>query len=330
MRSRKSPQGTAPDAAVETARNNARQARPERRRRARLRGLAAPLLPFLLAAFCSYGFLGFEKSPAAVGNDLFAQGKYDEAIQKYGEALVDDSDSPVLNFNMGDAHYKAGNYSEALASFGRVHAPTDSQREAYVAYNVGNVKFRMAAAVEAEKPQDGLKAYAEALAAYRRALGISPNDEDAKFNYELAAKRMKELQERIEKEKQEQEQQQEEQQQNEQPQEEQPQDQQQQDQAQQDQQQQDQGEQQQQQEQQNQGEQQQQPEGDQQQQQQAQPQGEPGEQQEQQAAEAGEKDEMSEGEASTLVDAARNDELRPEDFVRRAQGGALAAPAQDW
>ncbi len=289
-----------------------------------------------ISAALSYGFLGFAERPAAVGNELFAQGKYDEAVQKYGEALVDDSDSPVLNFNMGDAHYKAGNYTQALASFGRVQAPTDSQREAYVAYNVGNVKFRMAAAAEAEKPQDGLKAYAEALAAYRRALGISPNDEDAKFNYELAARRLKELQERIEKEKQEQEQQQEEQQQDEQQQDQQqPQDQQQQDQAQQDQQQQQQQQQEEQkQEQQNQGEEQEQQERDQQEQQQAQQQSEPKEQQEQQAQaeadEAGEKDEMSAGEAGTLVDAARNDELRPEDFIRRVQGGALAAPAQDW
>jgi Ca-activated chloride channel family protein len=283
----------------------------------------------VLSAFFSYGFLGFAERPAAVGNELFAQGKYDEAVNKYGEALVDDPDSPVLNFNMGDAHYKAGNYTEALASFGRVQAVEDSEREARVTYNVGNVKFRLAASAEAEKPQEALKAYAEALVAYRRALGINSHDEDAKFNYELTVKRMKELQERIEKEKQEQQQQQEQQQ--DQQQQEQQEDQQQAE----NQQQQEPGEQQEQPQEQaqpDQGEQQQQPE--QQEQQQAQPQGEPGEPQDQeaqaQAAEGGEPGEMSEGEAGALVDAARNDELRPEDFIRQMQGGALAQPAQDW
>ena len=297
-----------------------------------------------LAALLSCGFLGFGERPAAVGNQLFSQGKYDEAINKYGEALVDDPDSAALNFNMGDAHYKAGNYSEALASFGRVHAATDSEREARVAYNVGNVKFRMAAALEAEKPQDALKAYAESLAAYRRALGIDARDEDAKLNYELTVKRIQELKDRIEKEKQQQQEQQDQQQ-------DQQQEEQQQDQAQQDQQQDQQQEQQQeqqdeqqaddqqQQDQQKQDEEQQQQAQDQQQQQEdqqqqaQQQQGEEGgaEGQEAQAdeEEAG-KDEMSKREAGALVDAARNDELRPEDFIRRAQGGALAQPSQDW
>lgn len=273
------------------------------------------------AVFLS-GFLGFEERPAAVGNELYSQGKYDEAVNKYGEALVDDPDSPALNFNMGDAHYKAGNYTEALASFGRVRAETDSAREERLAYNVGNVKFRTAAAAEAEQPQEALKIYAEALVAYRRAIGIDPNDNDAKFNYEFTVKRIEELKERIEKEQQEQEQQQDQQQ---------PENEEQQDQQQQQEQQQE-GEQQEEQQQQKEqgGEQEEQREDQQAQQEQQGDQGEQEQQQAQAGEEGGEKDEMSEREASALVDAARNDELRPEDFIRQSQGGALAHPAQDW
>jgi len=294
------------------------------------RSPSAALVSLLLAASVSYGFLGFGARPAAVGNQLYAEGKYDEAVNKYGEALVDEPESPALNFNMGDAHYKAGNYTEALASFGRVRAPTESQQESRVAYNVGNVKFRQAASLEAEKPQDALKGYAEALVAYRRSLGIDPNDRDAKFNYEFTVKRMKDLKDRIEKEKQEQQQQQD--QQDQQPQEDQEQDQQQaQDQQQQDQQQQGEQPEDQQQEQetkQDQGQEEQQQEEKQQQGQQGE--GEEQQAEAQEAEEGAEKDEMSKREASALVDAARNDELRPEDFIRQAQGGALAQPAQDW
>ena len=269
------------------------------------------LFLLLVSALSSYGFLGLNEPPGNAGNDLFTAGKYDEAINKYGEALVDDPDSAPLNFNMGDAHYKSGNYSEALASFGRVRAEADSEREARVAYNIGNVKHRVAAQAEADKPQDALKGYAEALASYRRALGINPRDEDAKFNYELTVKRIKDLKERLEKEKQQQKQEEQQEQKQEQ------------------------GEQQEEKQEEKQ-EQAQQEQGDKQKEQQQVQKPEQGEQQEQQEAqaaegeEAGEKDEMNKREASALVDAARNDELRPEEFVRRVQGGALAQPAQDW
>lgn len=289
------------------------------------------LLPLAVAAFFSCGFLGFAENPAAVGNQRYAEGKYDEAINKYGEALIDEPDSPVLNFNMGDAHYRAGNYDDALASFGRAHDAESAERQARVAYNAANVQYRKAAQLEAEKPQEALKAYAETLVSYRRVLAMNSNDVDAKFNYELTVKRLKDLKERLEKEQQEQ-QDQEQQEQQEDQQQEQGEDQQQeqQDQQEQEQAQQNQGEEQeqqqdQQQEQQQGGEEKQEPPQEQQQAEEQQP----SEEQQAQEAAAGE-DEMSPGEAGALVDAARNDELRPEDFIRRQQAGALVQPAQDW
>lgn len=275
-------------------------------------GLATPLL--LILASSSLGFLGFRENPAAAGNRLYAEGRYQEATQKYGEALVDDPDSPILNFNMGGAHYKAGNYDEALASFGRAQDPNDPEHNARAAYNAANVHFRKAARLEAEKPQEALTAYAETLLAYRRVLGMNPKDADAKFNYEMTAKRLKDLQERLEKERQEQ------------------QNQEQQNEGQQDQQkQQDQEE--------RHGEQEeQQPDGEQGQPQQGEEQSAAeSPTQEQGAAEDGASEEpehggeqMSAGEASALLDAARNDELRPEDFIRRQHAGTLAQPARDW
>jgi hypothetical protein len=38
---------------------------------------------------------------------------------------------------------------------------------------------------------------------------------------------------------------------------------------------------------------------------------------------------MSPRDAAALIDTARGDELRPEEFVRRAQGAGVAEPAQD-
>jgi Ca-activated chloride channel family protein len=299
------------------------------------------LLSMLLAGFLSYGFLGFAENHAATGNQLYKEGKYDEAIGKYGEALLDDPDSAVLNFNMGNAHYKAGNYEEAMSSFGRVRAAEDSKREARTAYNIAAVQYRKAVSVEAENPQDALKGYAETLAIYRRVLGIDPTDTDAKFNYELVSRRLQDLKKRLEEEKKKQEEpQQQQEEQKEQSEDQKPCDN---PQPGEDQQQQESTEQQT-------SEQRDEPQQNQPQPEEPQPQAKEEQAQsaaqqeaqqqpdapspEQQTAAATEPEpgeqEMSPREASALVDAARNDELRPQDFIRRQQGGALALPAQDW
>ncbi len=291
------------------------------------RTLHALRFALLLSACFSIGWLNPTRDKIDAGNRLFKQGKYDEAIGKYGELLVDDPDSPLLNYNMGAANYKAGKYSEAIASLARVKGSEDDpKRLARVAYNAGNAQYRLGTAAAAEKPQDALNAYAAALVAYRRALGIDPSDQDAKFNYELVTKAIADLKKKLE----------------EQQQQEQPQDQQQQ----QDQQQGDEE----QKEQQGEQEQEQQPDGQEQEQagepeekqdEPQEPQG-AGEQQEQDNAEQAEqqqagdaqpsgekKEKMSAEEAASLLDAAKNEEVRPEDFARKMKGG-VADAAQDW
>ncbi|MFN8627216.1 MAG: tetratricopeptide repeat protein [Candidatus Binatia bacterium] len=268
----------------------------------------------LLAAACCVAWLNPSRDRVAEANRLFKHGKFDDAIAKYGEALVDDPDSPLLNFNMGDAKYKAGKYDEALASYARVRSgDADARRAADTAYNLGNTHYRVGAAAETDKPQDALTAYAAALAAYRRTLGANPADRDAKFNYEFVSKKLDDLKKKLEEQQQ----------------------------------------QQQQQEQQPQADQRQQDRDDRQQQGQNQPPPKSGDQnEEQQQAEAeksgdekqaeqqqttgaqpsdgAQKDELSPQEAASVIDTAKNEELRPDEFARQVQGAAVAEPAQDW
>jgi len=133
------------------------------------------------------------------GNRLFAEGRFDEAAQQYNQGLLDAPDSAALHFNLGVARYKEGKLDEALAAFAQVPASEgDAGRTAALAYNIGNVKFRQGEALEASDPQQALARWAEALVAYRRALGANPDDQDAKFNHELVERRIAELRRRLE------------------------------------------------------------------------------------------------------------------------------------
>lgn len=293
------------------------------RRGWRLRGAAAAVV----LAMLSIGWFD-PHAKGREGNRLYAAGKFADAATAYNQGLVDDPDSATLHFNLGDAQYGAKEYDAALAAYGQVGA--DPARAAQVAYNVGNVKFRQGAAVEGAEPQKAIQLWTEALVAYRRALGIAPDDEDAKFNYELVVAKIKALQKKLEEQQQQQQQDQQkdqQQQQQEQKQDEAQKDQQQPDQPQPDEQKPDERQQQQQAEQQPTDEQKEQQANQDQADEQEQPRD--ADQREAQAGEAGE-GEMTRDEAAALLDSQRDQEVQPDEVVRRLQGAGVAEPARDW
>jgi len=272
---------------------------------------------------------------------LYENGDFAAATQKYNEALTDDPDSPLLQYNRGVSLYREKKFEDAATAL--LRATTVDPEE--IAYNVGNAKYQLGLAAAESDPQTALGLYTEALAAYRRAMGADPDDIDAKFNHELVTKRLEELKRKLEEQKQQQEQQQQSQQDQQSP-----------DQKQQDPQQQGQQEQADNAEQpQEQASQQESPERQQEQSDQAEQKAGQDEQQGQEApagdrqeaggesgdgepqqrtaaTENGERSEgeMSEHEARALLDAARDQEVRPEEIIERMQGGTVLEPSQDW
>jgi Ca-activated chloride channel family protein len=258
---------------------------------------------------------------------LYAAGKFDDAAAKYNEALIDDPDSALLHYNLGDAAYRQGKFDDARAALGQAVAAEESPSlTARAAYNVGNAVYRLGAAAEATEPQKALELYAESLVAYRRAMGVDPSDEDAKFNHELVEKKIADLRKKLE----EQQKKQDEQKQDEQKRDQQKQDQQQQPPS----------------DQRQQGDQQPQPQ-DENQQQDAE---EQRPQADQQAGTGDHPDEPKGGQqaggtatpgtepenqlaprdAEALLDAQRDQEVRPDEVVKQLRGAGVAEPREDW
>ncbi len=319
-------------------------------------------LVVLLAALSQVAWLGQSSDPVAKGNRLYDSGKYKDAAQEFGQALVDQPDAPVVRYDMAAAQYKAGDYSDAAGTLEKLQAGEGDKLAARAAYNLGNTYYRVGQKAADSDPQTAITSYGQALAAYKRAMGLDPSDKDVKFNHEFVSAKLEELKKKLEEEKkkkeeeqkkkqeeqqqsqnqQQQDQQQQQQDQNQQQNQSQPQDQQQQQNAEQDQGQKQQSPQDQQQQQdqaqqdQQQQEQQQAPE-DQQQQQSAAPQaeqpqeGQPGGEGQVAAAEGEQSaEDMNRKQAQGVIDTARDEEVRPEE-LRRARGpAAVAEPLDDW
>ena len=114
------------------------------------------------------------------GNEYFAQGKYEEALAAYQDALLDDPLNEIALFDQGDAYYKMKKYKEAIEAFQKVVGSKNLTLSSKAFYNIGNAYFQ----------QNKLK---EAIESYKKALELNPNDRDAKYNLELARAKLKEM-----------------------------------------------------------------------------------------------------------------------------------------
>jgi len=138
---------------------------------------------FLIAACFFFGLsnLAFAQSgyeQVKEGNQLFAEQKFDEANNRYRDALLENPESPVVHFNIGDVLYKKKNYEEAIKSYEKALRSDDVRLQAQSYYNIGNALYKNGK-------------LAESIQAYKKALELDPEDEDAKYNLEFVRRKLK-------------------------------------------------------------------------------------------------------------------------------------------
>ena len=145
------------------------------------------LPPFLLSFLTLFGVALFPASAAGQrvrsqveeGNRLYEEGRFDEAHQKYLEALLEDPESPLIRFNDGNALYQSQDFQRAMERFQEALQSEDPAVQNPAWYNLGNALFR----------QQQLQ---ESLEAYKRALRANPADIDAKHNLERVLEQLQE------------------------------------------------------------------------------------------------------------------------------------------
>ncbi len=138
---------------------------------------AARFLPvLLLALFASpaEAFNPFKRDDprVAAANELYAKGKYDEALRAYEDAQRELGNSSELAFDRGNALFKLGRQAEAREAYLSALGAADTKLKAQDYYNMGN------ALTELEKND-------EAIQAYERSLILDPNLEVARHNLAL-------------------------------------------------------------------------------------------------------------------------------------------------
>jgi Ca-activated chloride channel homolog len=115
----------------------------------------------------------------AEGNRLYDQKNYSGATQKYVEAKDGKHHEQELAYNLANALYQQKKYPESLQELEKATSNDKLALNQKVYFNRGNTFFQMGK-------------YPEAIESYKKALELSPGDREAKYNLELALKKLQE------------------------------------------------------------------------------------------------------------------------------------------
>jgi tetratricopeptide (TPR) repeat protein len=162
-------------------------------------------LGFLISIFA--GIQAFAESSndlVAEGNRAYGVGKYDEALEAYEQASVDEPESPYIYFNKGAAQYMKGDYEKAADLFEKaVLKSEDLAFEARSQYNLGNALYRESERQRDSDLQKSLKMLENSITHYQKALKLDLFIEDAAHNIEIARLTMKQILDEIKKQQEE-------------------------------------------------------------------------------------------------------------------------------
>lgn len=142
-------------------------------------GALACLVGFLLLGLRPWG-----QEPG--GNRAYRNGDYERAVERYREAMARGDANPRLRYNLGTALLRAGRADEAVGELEGALDAQSAELRGRAFYNLGNARL---AGSELPAEED----LGAALDAYRRALLLDPANDDARWNYELALRRLDEL-----------------------------------------------------------------------------------------------------------------------------------------
>lgn len=105
----------------------------------------------------------------------YDKNNFQDSEKKFSDNAIRYPDDSRLHFNQGNAQYKNGKLEDAEHSYNLTLKNQDFNEKSKALQNLGNVKFQQ-------------KDYKNAIKNYRDALIEDPQNMDARYNYELAAR----------------------------------------------------------------------------------------------------------------------------------------------
>jgi tetratricopeptide (TPR) repeat protein len=147
-----------------------------------------------LFVIVSFSFAGADEvgNKNRKANKLYSAGKYAEALKLYDDAILLDPSDGKLKMNRGSTLYRLDELDEAEKSYlDALSSQINKKTAADAHYNLGNIQYKQGEAMESSgDASSARKKYTGALENYINTLKLRPSDMDAKWNLQLAHKKI--------------------------------------------------------------------------------------------------------------------------------------------
>ena len=97
----------------------------------------------LIVVVPKFGLSDISRSKVKEGIKAYEESQWDESLQYFQDALLDDPENSIGHYNVGDAQYKNKKYEEALKSFEKTLSTQEVPLKGKAYYNLGNTYYQM-------------------------------------------------------------------------------------------------------------------------------------------------------------------------------------------
>jgi len=156
---------------------------------------------FIVAAFLAQGvFAESARTSIQRGNELYADGNFNEAINQYDQALIDMPQAPEPKLNKANSYYRLDDLAKAIDLYKEVAAAArDMKLVTKAKYNLGNCFFQEGSKQRDSDLQKALESMKTSITHWRGALDIEPENKKAARNIEVARLTIKDILDQINK-----------------------------------------------------------------------------------------------------------------------------------
>lgn len=160
-------------------------------------------LLILIGSFVQVASADSARVSTSQGNKLYAQGNFNEAINRYNDAMVQAPQALRPKFNMANSYYRLDDLSKAMDLYRQVAAESkDMKLVAKAKYNLGNSYFQQGTKQKDSNLQKALDDLQTAIGSWRGTLDIEPENTKAAKNIEVARLIIKDIMDQLNKQQQ--------------------------------------------------------------------------------------------------------------------------------